>query len=298
MFKRNEFEKHYIRGQEYLKNHEYIKAKDEYLECLSLEPDDIGVLNNLAQLCSIIGDYGKANGYNEILLKECDKQLKYGKTEQLLILKSNALISLKRNDEANEVITELLEENPDNVLGLFHKAQYHELNKNYPEALRYINKVLNQNSTNIPALLSKGRILVELEDFKRAENCYDIVFKLETKNKAAINLKSELIKRMNNLTITPHDFMLKAVEAWDEEDFKSSQDYFKKALEIDPNYDEIWFAQGELFIRTGQLSKAISSFNRAFELNPNSGGISKKKSFYKMLNIMKKVNTVLGLEKK
>lgn len=298
MFKRDEFEKHYIKGQEYLKNHEYIKAKDEYLECLSLEPDDIGVLNNLAQLCSIIGDYGKANGYNEILLRECDKQLKYGKTEQLLILKSNALISLKRNDEANEVITELLEENPDNVLGLFHKAQYHELNGNYPEALRYINQVLNQNSANIPALLSKGRILVEMEEYKRAENCYDFVFKLETKNKAAINLKSELIKKRDNCTVTAHDLMLEAVEAWDMKDFESSEEHFKKALETDPDHDEIWFAQGELFIRTGQLTKAINSFNRAFELNPNSGGISKKKSFYRMLNVMKKVNTVLGLEKK
>ena len=298
MFKRNEFEKHYEKGQEYLKKHEYVKAKNEYLECLSIEPDDIGVLNNLAQLCGILGDYGKANGYNEILLKECDEQLKYGKTEQLLILKSNALISLKRNDEANDVINELLKENPDNVLGLFHKAQYHELKQEYPEALKYINQVLNQNSTNIPALLSKGRVLVELEEFKRAENCYDFVFKLETKNKAAINLKSEMIKKMHNYTITAHDFMLKAVEAWEMEDFKSSEDNFKKALDIDSNHDEIWFAQGELFIRTGQLSKAINSFNRAFELNPNSGGIAKKKSFYRMLNFMKKVNTVLGFEKK
>ena len=297
MFRKSEFEKHYEKGQDHLKKQEYVKAKDEYLECLSIKPDDLGVLNNLAQLCSIIGDYDKANGYNEILLKQCNEELKYGKTEQLLILKSNALISLKRNDEANEVVSELLKENPDNILGLFHKAQYMELNGNYKEALRYINKVLNQNSANIPGLLSKGRILVELGEFKRAENCYNFVFKLETKNKAAINLKSELTKKMHNHAQTAHDFMLKAVESWDNEDFKSSEDYFKKALEIDSKYDEIWFAQGELFIRTGQIGKAISSFNRAFELNPNSGGIAKKKSFYHMLGVMKKINTILGFEK-
>lgn len=298
MFRKSEFEKHYEKGQDHLKNHEYIKAKEEYLECLSLKPDDLGVLNNLAQLCRIIGDYDKAKSYNEILLKQCDEELKYGKTEQLLILKSNALISLKRNDEANEVINELLRENPENLLGLFHKAQYMELNENYSEALKYINQVLNQNPNNIPGLLSKGRILVELGEFKRAENCYNFVFKLETKNKAAINLKSELIKKMHNQTLTAHDFMLNAVEAWDQEDFESSEDYFKRALEIDSQFDEIWFAQGELFIRTGQIGKAINSFNKAFELNPNSGGIDRKKSFYHMLGAMKKINGILGFEKK
>ena len=48
---------------------------------------------------------------------------------------------------------------------------------------------------------------------------------------------------MHNYTITAHDFMLKAVEAWEMEDFKSSEDNFKKALDIDSNHDEIWFAQ-------------------------------------------------------
>ena len=297
MFRKSEFEKHYEKGQDHLKNHEYIKAKEEYLECLSLKPDDLGVLNNLAQLCRIIGDYDKAKSYNEILLKQCDEELKYGKTEQLLILKSNALISLKRNDEANEVINELLRENPENLLGLFHKAQYMELNGNYAEALKYINQVLNQNPVNIPGLLSKGRILVELREFKRAENCYNFVFKLETKNKAAINLKSQLLKKKDNLTLTSHDFMLKAVESFEMENFKASEDYFKKALDMNSNFDEIWFAQGELFVRTGKIGDAIDSFKKAFAINPKSGGIEKKKEFFKMLKNMKRINAFLGFEK-
>lgn len=297
MFKRNKFDKKYEKAQKHLQKKEYIKARENYLECLSIKPDDLGVLNNLAQLNILLEDYGKAEGYNEILLKECNKQLKHEKNEQTLILKANALISLKRNDEANKVINELLKISPDNYIGLFQKAQYLESKKEYKKALKHINNILKEYPTDIPGLLSKGRLLCQLNEYEKSEECYNSVLEIETKNKAAINLKSKLLKKKYNTTLTPHDLMLKAIEHWDRKDFESSEDYFKKALNMDSQYDEIWFAQGELFIRIGKITKAINSFNKAFELNPTSGGIVKKKSFFKMLNRMLKINKFLGYEK-
>lgn len=91
--------------------------------------------------------------------------------------------------------------------------------------------------------------------------------------------------------------MLKAVESFEMENFDASDDYFKKALEMDSTFDEIWFAQGELYVRTGRIGDAIDSFKKAFEINPTSGGINEHKKFFKMLNVMKKINTLLGLEK-
>ena len=67
---------------------------------------------------------------------------------------------------------------------------------------------------------------------------------------------------------------------------------------MNSDFDEIWFAQGELFIRTGKIGAAINSFKKAFEINPNSGGIEKKKDFFKMLNRMKMINKFLGFEKR
>ena len=191
MLFKNRFDKLQKRAAHEVKNQEYVKAHNTYLECFALDPKDIGTMNNLAQLSNILGEEDKARGYNEMLLEECDERLKSEKTEELLILKSNALVSLKRNDEAIEVIDELLEISPDHILGLFHKAQYLELNGEYEKSLQYINRVLTNDYFNVPALLSKGRVLSELNEFERAEKCYDFVFKLETKNKAAINLKSQ-----------------------------------------------------------------------------------------------------------
>ena len=122
MFFKDKMEKLLEKAGKEVKNQQYAKARNTYLECLAIKPNDIRILNNLAQLSDMLGDTDKARGYNEIVLKECDEQLKYEKTEQLLILKSNALVSLKRNDDAIRVIDDLLEISPDHPLGLFHKA--------------------------------------------------------------------------------------------------------------------------------------------------------------------------------
>ncbi len=298
MFRKNILEKTIKQGHDHLKKGEYMKAKDMYLKALAHDPDNISLINNLAQLYSFLGDKFKSAGYSEILLEKCNQMLRYQKTEETLIFKANALISLKRQNQANEVVDEILNINPDNLIALFHKSHYLEKNKQYPEAIEYLEKILKENPGNIAALLSKGRNLVELEKFEEAEKCFNLVFEIEPKNKAAINLKSNMFKKKNNLTLTSHDLMLKAVESFEMKNFKASEDYFKKALEMNSNFDEIWFAQGELFIRTGRIGAAINSFKKAFEINPTSGGIEKKKEFFKMLNRMKMINKFLGYEKK
>lgn len=297
MFHRDSAEKIIKKAESCLKNNEYGEAKNLYLKCLSIEPDNLNALNNLAQIYNMLNDTKKAEGYNEILLKECDKQLQYKEDETLLMLKTNALISLKRNEELNETLDKLLKLNPKNIIGLFQKAHYMEITHENKKAIEYLDRVLKEDPYNIAGILSKGRNLVELDEFEKAEECYNLVLKIETKNMTAINLKSKMLKKKLGISPTPHDFMQKALDCWKMNDFKSSANFFKKAINLNPNYDEIWFAQGELFIRMGRISDAINSFNEAFKLNPNSGGIVKHKEFFKLLNRMKKINQLLGYEK-
>ena len=104
---------------------------------------------------------------------------------------------------------------------------------------------------------------------------------------------------MNNQehSICAHDLMLEALEFWEMEDFKKAYNFFEKALDMDSNFDEIWYCRGELLIRMGRINDAINSFNKAFEINPESGGIVRKKELFKLLNKMKRINTLLGYEK-
>ncbi|MBR4447983.1 lipopolysaccharide assembly protein LapB [Methanobrevibacter sp.] len=297
MFKKDSIEIMLKKANKRLEEKNYIEAKNIYLKCLAIEPDNLNALNNLAQLYGLLGDDIKAKGYNELLLEECNKQLQHQKNRTLLMLKTNALISLKRNEELNETLDELLKIEPKNIIGLFQKAHYLEITNQNEKAIEYLDRILDDDPYNIAGLLSKGRNLVRLDEFEKAEDCYNLVLKIETKNITAIGLKSEMLKKKHDTTITPHDLMQKAIYCWEMKDFETSAEFFKKAINLNPNYDEIWFAQGELFIRMGKITNAINSFEEAFKLNPNSGGIVKHEEFFKLLNRMKWINTVLGYEK-
>ena len=266
---RSSFEKTVEKAQKHFKKGELIKSKDMYLKCLAHSPDNIGILNNLAQIYRLLGEEQKAMGYNEILLKKCDSMLKHEKDEYTLMLKTIALVCLKMDDKAFESAEEILKINPNNLMALHLKSQYLEKNNQNAEAIQCLKKILMEEPADLSIFLSLGRNYVEIGEFNQK----------------------------NKVTITPHDMMLKAVESFEMENFDASDDYFKKALEMDSNFDEIWFAQGELYVRTGRIGKAIDSFKKAFEINPTSGGINEHEKFFKMLNVMKKINTLLGLEK-
>lgn len=296
MFKRKKTDKHQKEGYRHLKEGNIIKAKDEYLKALSTDPDNTTVLNNLSQIYSILNEDSKSRGYSEILLEKCDERLERKKSEEILMLKSNALIALEMHGEAEEIFDEILKINPENIIILFQKTHYLEVKGRLKEALECIDRILEIDEYDIPANLSKGRVLTKLEEYGEAERYLNLVFMIDPKNKAAMNLKSKLIKEKNNTTISAHDMMIKACDFWQMNDLKKSIAYFDKAIDLDDSYDEIWYLRGELLVRMGRISDAIESFKKAFEINPESGGIAKKKEFFKLLETMKKINVILGLE--
>ena len=80
MFRKNSLEKTIKKGHDYLQNGNFIKAKNMYLKALAQDPDNVSLLNNLAQLYSMLGDASKSKGYNEILLEKCNELLNHEKT--------------------------------------------------------------------------------------------------------------------------------------------------------------------------------------------------------------------------
>ncbi len=297
MFEKDNLKKIQKRAIKHLKKGNILKAKEEYLKGLAIEPNNIFILNNLAQIYKMLNKKDKTIGYLEKLIEECEKSTY--EDEQVLIMKLAALTELERSEELEKTLNRLIELYPKNTLGLYQKSLLLEKNNKPKQALHYIDEILRIDEYNIAALLAKGRNLVEIEEYDKAEECYNLVFKIEPKNKAAMNLKGKLLKKKNNQenSICAHDLMLKAVEFWEMEDFKKADNFLNKALDMDSSFDEIWYCRGELLIRMGRINDAINSFNKAFEINPESGGIVRKKEFYRMLNVMKRVNTILGYEK-
>lgn len=292
MFKQENAEKELKEGHQHLQKGEIIEAKESYLRVLRLEPDNLTAINNLSQIYCLLHDDAKSKGYSEILLEECNRK---DPTEEVLILKSNALITLKRNEEANEVFDEILKINPKHPTILHQKSNYLELEGMLEESLACIERLLETDGS-LPAIISKARILVKLKRYDEAEKVFKFIFEIDSKNRTAMNLKSKMIKEKNGTTISPHDFMINAVDAWQREELEIALAYFDKAINLGDGHDEIWYLRGELLIRMGRISDAIDSFERAFEINPTSGGIEKRKEMFRFLNVLKKINNLLGFE--
>lgn len=72
-------EKTMRKALDYLEDGDFISAKNEYLKSFAADPDNIGIINNLAQIYAILGDEDKSKGYSEMLLEKCEESLRYEK---------------------------------------------------------------------------------------------------------------------------------------------------------------------------------------------------------------------------
>jgi len=295
MITTNKFKKLEKKATQHIEKNEYQKAKETYIECLAHKPHHIGTLNNLAQTSKILNETAKAQEYNRLLLEELDNQPEIEYTESILIMKINALLSLNKTKQAKQTIEELLKISPDNMIGLFFKIQQLYQNQQYTETIPYINKILNQDPYNIHALLLKGRFHAKLKEYDASEKYYNQILLIDSKNIAAITLKLDLFKQKSE-NYQAHELMLTAIEYWNNNDLKTSEEYFDKALKINPKYDEIWFCLGELCMELGKIEKSKSSFEKASKLNPKRKEIIKSKKIFKTLKIMKIINKILRIK--
>lgn len=148
---------------------------------MAIDPTNISILNNLAQIYRMLNRKDKTRGYLEKLIEECEKN-SY-EDEQVLIMKLFAQTELERIEDSNETLDRLIELYPNNTLGLYHKSLLLEKNNEPEQALGYLKKILKIDEYNIAALLAKGRNLVEIKEYNKAEECYNLVFKIEPKTK-------------------------------------------------------------------------------------------------------------------
>ena len=245
MFKTNNIDYYIKKGYDNLKKGKYDEAKENYLKGLAIKPNDIRLLNNLSQIYDLTGDEKTSLGYTELVLEECDKQLKNKKTKKLLLSKAKALIELKRKEDANLIIDELLEIDSENIVGLYLKLEYLNTVNKSTESLIYIDKILKQNPYDIGTILLKSKILIDLFEFKKAENSLKKVFEIDPQNKIAFTLKSDLIKKEEKLTLTSHDFAIVALESFENNNLNDAARYIKQALSLSSKHAELWFLQGE-----------------------------------------------------
>lgn len=133
------------------------------------------------------------------------------------------------------------------------------------EAIKYYERLLQDESENPVVWYNKGNEHGKLEDHKKAIECYDKAIKIDSKNEHAWFNKGNSHRELGE----------------NEEALKC----FDKALEINPKKEEAWINKGTILGRLKKHKKALDCFNMALKINPkNRLAIQNKKVLLNKLN--------------
>ncbi len=139
------------------------------------------------------------------------------------------------------------------------------------EAIYYFNRVLQQDSENVGALLAKGNALGRLERYEEAEATIKIILKSNPKNARAL---SEL-----------------ALIYYNRGELEKAVEYFQTAKkEGDKNYTCPYEGLGLVYLAQGRTAEAKTNLEKAIAINPDIE--------YKKYNALAKIYLREGKKKK
>lgn len=284
-------------GFEYLDNGELEKALDCYLKYEKKESENISIINNIAQIYAMLGEFKLSRKYHQKLIELCEGN----ESEEILMLKGNSLMSINNFSQAYYTYDKILTINPKHIPSLFQIAAILNEKEEYEKSNHYLNRILDIDEDNIIATLNKGINFIEMENYVEALKQYDRILEMSPTHELAIKLKGELLKETGDhkalkkhinqtLKVKPNSaytLMLKAMEYANDNNENKAIEFYDRAIAIDPYFDEAYFNKASFLMLKKRYDEAIDCYKQAFEINPDSGGINDKESLFELLNQMK-----------
>ena len=209
------------------------------------------LLNN-AKYAFSIKNFSEANIYLDKYL------LKYKKSAEAYFL--NAEISAAKNEYKNALINYSkaidLEENS-NEINLAYAVCLIELKKG-KKALQVLNKIIENDSTEINAFYQRAKLNLLINKLEKAQEDIDFYLKYYSENEKAIYLSAEI------------DFAAN--------DFLSAIPKFGKLIKQNPAKEEYFIGRANSYMKTKTYKYAINDYSMALDLNPKLANVYFKKA--------------------
>lgn len=136
---------------------------------------------------------------------------------------------------------------------------------------------------NIPCRVELGKLYTSLNDFKGALKYLNEAIELDPYNAEALFYKGIVIRNRNKDTTLALTYFQKAIEL--EPDYTEALDmlattlvqigdtmapyYLKRLARQQPNTSNVYYKMGVYYMNAGELNRAIESYTKATQLNPN-----------------------------
>ena len=280
------------KGLSYRALMQYDKALECYEKALKIEPNEINILNNkgacLAQFGTLLNQPGKLH---EAIL--CyDKALAIDKSfSALWSNKGIALIELGDIENGINCLNKSLSINPNNIGVLKEKAKVLMKNvikkvgvldtsKYINDAIAVYSKLFELNPKSIDDLYNLGLCYLQIENLKKAYECFSRVEKLNPNDIGAwFGLMKIFFKKQDSeKTIKYCDKLINAKQHIEEAvnkkarvlsyigEYSQAVSVLKDTLKIYPNMSFLWFTLSEIQEQNNNFSEALISLTNCSKL--------------------------------
>ena len=187
------------------------------------------------------------NDMFEEALSYVEKYIQSNQDEELLFYKGEAIWGLDRYSEAEKIIDEVLEINPENTDALYIKGKALTKSKNYDEAIETFDKVLEIDPKHDKALSYKGIVFSEQEMYEEAGKYFFESYDINRYN------VSNLVRIGNWLA-----------------DYEEAIKFYDFALRIEPDKRSALNNKGNALYNLERFEEAIEYFDKVLEMYPNN----------------------------
>lgn len=194
------------------------------------------------------------------------------------------LIHQDKITQANEIIQELLDENPLDSFAIFLQAHLKFYQQQYEDALQLYNKALYRRLRFLQPYLDRAWILIHIkQDIEKAKKDieyakslvpnYIALYELEAAiafqendSKRGFSLLNEgLNVDANNIAL----LMMRGNYYAEAEQYELATNDFNKALVINPDNSDVQYSIATVHLRKNELEDAIERFTIAIDLDPS-----------------------------
>jgi len=232
------------RGDYHKYNNEYAKALADYKKCLRLSPDDPDIYNSIGQLYDDLNEYAKAINYYDKAIKIKNDYYYY------YYCKAISLYYMNKFSECEKNIDKSLELDKTYFPPLLYKGYISETRREFNKTIETDKMILSYDYNYKSALEQMARVYIELRNMDEAQKVLEQLFNLDKNNRgyyinsASINnLKKEYDKAKEQyLTLlsinskSNYTYSYLADISIRLKDFKASDEYYKKSLDLDNKY--------------------------------------------------------------
>ena len=270
-----------LRGQLHSKEEDKLK---DWTDAIAADPNCIEAWQARASQYLNSGNQEKAIADLKKLISISDDNL----VARFALIE--ALVGLKRTDEAFQELNTTIKDNPDVPLGYMMRARLYLMQRDGKKAIADLDQAIKIEPRDLAALMLRAQINLEDGKFEEAREDVDRVLQLQPKLLQAILLKASIAASDDKFDDAIRDLkpLLEDEEVRPAVQVQIAQLYvaggwpraaiklITEVMEKNTNEAEGWRLlrmRGDALLNVGKHAEAIADFEKALKVKPNESGV-------------------------